>query len=315
MRTISRVLDDRYLLDAELGQGGSASVHRAFDQHHQRWVAVKILSPQMAQHLSARRRFAREVAVLRSLDHPNLVKLYGWSSQGEQTWLAMELVEGRSLEYWSRQYGGMAPRMAVEVALEICAGVQAAHHVGIIHRDIKPANVLVSPEGQCKVVDFGLAAGEGHERLTRTGVTMGTYGFMAPEQHDDAAKVNESADVFSLGATLVALLNGRAHLDIRSGLDAISAQTPLSLARALVRATLTDPSQRYPTLAHFGQSLQRTLKHLPATHPNAPDLHIPLSFDDQPPGFHERPTLIRHNEHDTGETIYLHSFEEEPPTP
>ena len=276
MSTGATFLGDRYRLHQVIGQGGMATVHRAYDHVGERWVAVKLLAPAVARLLSAQRRFAREAEVLQRLDHPNVVRVYEWRAEAAASFLAMELVEGRSLESWSRHHGPMPPRMAVSAALHICEGVGAAHAAGIIHRDIKPANVLVSPEAQCKVVDFGLARGGHHERLTRTGVTMGTYGFMAPEQNHDASAATVAADIYSVGATLLALLNGRPHLDIREALNAVSAQLPLALARALVNATLTEPDRRYPTLLSLHRALSRAQRQLPADPPGAAPLHLAL---------------------------------------
>lgn len=292
MAATATLVGRRYRLQQVLGEGGMATVHRAYDHQQERWVALKLLAPAVARHLSVQRRFAREAEALRRLDHPNIVRLYEWCAASEASYLAMELVEGRSLESWSRRFGPMPPQMAVGVALQICAGVAAAHDAGIVHRDVKPANVLVGPGGVCKVVDFGLARAGDHERLTRTGVAMGTYGFMAPEQHSDASTATIPADVYSVGATLLALLNGRPHPEIRQALNAVSAQLPLSLARALVNATLADPGKRYPDVASLGRALRRALRQLPEDPAHTPPLHIALSG----PGDDEHPTIAAPSE-------------------
>ncbi|MFT4978579.1 MAG: serine/threonine protein kinase [Myxococcota bacterium] len=304
MRAEASFLGGRYRLHQLLGQGGMATVHRAYDHAGERWVAVKLLAPAVARHLSVQRRFAREAEVLQRLDHPNVVRLYEWHQAEASSFLAMELVEGRSLESWSRQHGPMPTRMAVEAAQQICQGVQAAHTAGIIHRDVKPANVLVSPGGACKVVDFGLARAGHHERLTRTGMTMGTYGFMAPEQNSDAAKVTLAADIYSVGATLLALLNGRPHLDIRHALNAVSAQLPLSLARALVNATLAEPGKRYRSLEDLHRALGRALRQLPPDPPPVPPLHLSLIGPDG-----EHPTIAAPSV--AGTTLHLDEEERE----
>lgn len=286
----------RYRLQETLGEGGMATVHRAYDHRGARWVAVKLLAPAVARRLSVQRRFAREAEVLQRLNHPNVVQLYDWQPAAEESFLVMEFVDGGSLETWSRRYGPMAPRMAVQATLQICAGVGAAHAAGIIHRDIKPANVLTTASEQCKVVDFGLARAGDQERLTRAGLTMGTYGFMAPEQNTDAATATVAADIYSVGATLIALLNGRPHLDIRQALNAVSSQLPLSLARVLVNTTLAQPSKRYPSIDGLYRALQRALKHLP---PDRPDqsLHVNISSNDM-----RNPTITPNS---AEETIFL----------
>lgn len=291
------LLRGRYRLQETLGEGGMATVHRAYDHHNACWVAIKLLAPAVARRLSVQRRFAREAEVLRRLNHPNIVQLYDWQPAAEESFLVMEFVDGGSLDTWSRRFGPMSPRMAVQATLQICSGVGAAHAAGIIHRDIKPANVLTTAAEQCKVVDFGLARAGDHERLTKAGLTMGTYGFMAPEQNTDAATATILADIYSIGATLIALLNGRPHLDIRQALNAVSSQLPLSLARVLVNTTLAEPSKRYSSIDDLYRALQRALKHLSQDTPVQP-LHVRILHDDE----ENNPTITPNS---AEETIFL----------
>ncbi len=270
------LLGNRYELIESLGQGGMATVHRAFDRQEQQWVAIKLLAPAMARHLVIRQRFSREAEILAALSHPNILPVFALEQDRGMTWLVMELVEGQTLDRWTRLFGRMPPRMAVETILQVCDGVGFAHASGVIHRDIKPGNVLVGPDGRCRVADFGLARGTDSERLTRTGVTMGTFGFMAPEQQDDAVRAGVPADIFSLGATLLSLLIGRTPEDIRGGLDDASASLPLSLSRTLVRATLPRPEQRHESVDRLVRGLHACLADLPLTPPHTPPLHIPL---------------------------------------
>ncbi len=267
-----------------------ATVHRAFDRTEERWVAIKLLAPAMARHLVIRQRFSREAELVAGLNHPNIVPVYAMEQDRGMAWLVMELVEGQPLERWSTLFGSMPPRMAVETVLQVCAGVGFAHDAGIIHRDIKPGNILVDPTGRCQVADFGLARGPDSIRLTRTGVTMGTFGFMAPEQQDDAVSAGVPADIFSLGATLLALLIGHAPSNIRSGLDAASPSLPLSLSRTLVRATLPRPEHRHESIRQLVRALNSSLAELDPTPPGTPQLHIPLqaSTPPEPVG----PTLV-----------------------
>ncbi|MDG1483463.1 MAG: serine/threonine-protein kinase [Myxococcota bacterium] len=276
------ILSNRYELVESLGQGGMATVHRAFDREEGRWVAIKLLAPAMARHLVIRQRFSREAELVIGLSHPNIVPVFAMEQDRSMAWLVMELVEGQTLGRWSTLFGAMPPRMAVETILQVCAGVEFAHASGIIHRDIKPGNVLVDPTGRCQVADFGLARGPDSIRLTRTGVTMGTFGFMAPEQQDDAVRAGVPADIFSLGATLLSLLIGRAPTDIRSGLDAASPSLPLSLSRTLVRATLPRPEHRHESVKRLVRGLNSSLIDLDTPPPGTPPLHIPLQSSNPP---------------------------------
>lgn len=276
------ILSNRYELVESLGQGGMATVHRAFDREEERWVAIKLLAPAMARHLVVRQRFSREAEIVAGLSHPNIVPVFAMEQDRGMAWLVMELVEGQTLGRWSHLFGPMPPRMAVETLLQVCGGVGFAHASGIIHRDIKPGNVLVDPTGRCQVADFGLARGPDSARLTRTGVTMGTFGFMAPEQQDDAVRAGVPADIFSLGATLLSLLIGKPPTDIRSGLDDASPSLPLSLSRTLVRATLPRPEHRHPSVERLARALRGCLADLAPPPPGTPPLHIPLRAS-QPP--------------------------------
>ena len=254
-----------------------ATVHRAFDRRERRWVAVKLLAPALARHRAARQRLAREAEVLSQLAHPNVVRIYRLEQTPALTWLVMELIEGKTIAHWSQAHGPMPARLAVEVLLQICDAVRAAHEAGVIHRDLKPSNVLIDATGRCRVVDFGLARGPDSAPLTRTGMTMGTYGFMAPEQQSDAKGVGVSADIYSLGATLLAMLIGRPPSQLHDGLSAVSATLPLSLSRTLVRTTLPRPADRHASVDHLRRALLNTLAELPPLPADTPALHIPLS--------------------------------------
>jgi serine/threonine-protein kinase len=239
-------------------------------------VAIKLLSPSLERHLSARQRFLREAEIVAALHHAHIVRTFRMERDRSKAWLVMELVEGQTLDGWMHRHGPMPPRMAVETLLQVCAGVGAAHDAGVIHRDIKPGNVLVDPSGCCKVADFGLARGLDSVRLTRTGTSMGTYGYMAPEQQNDAQSTGPSADIFSLGATLLALLTGRAPKGVALGLAQLEPSIPLVLSRVLVRATLDEPAHRHGSVAGLTQALTRCLDQTQAVPPDTPALHMPL---------------------------------------
>ena len=116
------ILSNRYELIESLGQGGMATVHRAFDRELGRWVAIKLLAPAMARHLVIRQRFSREAEIVTGLSHPNIVPVFSMEQDRGMAWLVMELVEGQTLDRWSSLFGVMPPRMAVETILQVCAG-------------------------------------------------------------------------------------------------------------------------------------------------------------------------------------------------
>src|SRR5262249_48360366 len=146
----------------------------------------------------------------------NVIHVYDVGTREALPYMVMELATGGSLNQWVDTYGSMPARMAGAVVVQAARGLYAAHQLGVVHRDVKPHNVLVSADDQCKVTDFGIARvlQDGENALTRTGAAMGTIGYMAPEQKDDARAVDIRADIYGLGALLYKLVNGRIVTDL-----------------------------------------------------------------------------------------------------
>ncbi|HUA60066.1 MAG TPA: serine/threonine-protein kinase, partial [Verrucomicrobiae bacterium] len=200
-----------YRIVAKLGEGGMGAVYRATDTKLGRDVAIKVLPPAFAEDAARMQRFEREAEVLASLNHPNIAAIYGI----EQGSIVMELVEGEDLK------GPVPLDTALDYAKQIAAGLEAAHERGIVHRDLKPANIKVTPEGQIKLLDFGLAkAGESAPAsnstqsptlslaMTQAGVILGTAAYMSPEQAR-GKPVDKRADICAFGVILYELLTGR----------------------------------------------------------------------------------------------------------
>ena len=210
-----------YKIIEKIGQGGMGEVYRAEDTNLSREVAIKVLPEQFTQDPQRLARFEREAKLLASLNHPNIAAIYGLEEADGVRFLALELVPGETLA--DRVARGPLP---VEEALEICRqiaeGMEAAHEKGVIHRDLKPANVKVTPEGQVKILDFGLAkAFEAEvpvtdisqsptltEEMTRAGVILGTAAYMSPEQAR-GKQVDKRADIFAFGCLLYELLTSK----------------------------------------------------------------------------------------------------------
>ncbi|MCP4808948.1 MAG: serine/threonine protein kinase [Proteobacteria bacterium] len=263
----------RLVLTDTIGEGGMASVVRAWDEEAGLWRAVKLLAPALARSTKVRRRFQQEAEVMRDLDHPGIAKVLAFGDDAGLFWIEMELIRGRSLFDWSRTYGAMPSHLAVGALIQVCEAVQAAHAAGVIHRDLKPANVLVGPDERCRVVDFGIARLKDNASITRTGLTMGSYGYMAPEQIADAKSVDERADVFSLGVLLGVLLTDRDPRELDPVLQAVSERVDPQLAMTVVRATTTDRAHRTASV----EALARALGRLELPRVPAPSLHLPLT--------------------------------------
>jgi len=212
---------NHYQILEKIGQGGMGEVYRAKDTSLDREVAIKVLPEQFTQDPQRLARFEREAKLLASLNHPNIAAIYSFEHADDIHFLVLELVEGQTLA--ERVAKGPLPvEKALEVCRQIAEGVEAAHEKGVIHRDLKPANVKITPEGQVKILDFGLAkAFEAEtpvtdisqsptltEEMTRAGVILGTAAYMSPEQAK-GKPVDKRTDVFAFGCVLYELLTAK----------------------------------------------------------------------------------------------------------
>jgi formylglycine-generating enzyme required for sulfatase activity/tRNA A-37 threonylcarbamoyl transferase component Bud32 len=200
----------RYEILEKVGEGGTAIVYRALDRELKRSVALKVLREGPGLNEISRERFRREAQTAAGLAHPNVIQVYDAGEMEGQLYMVMELVEGRPLSEIMTE--GRATRKELIGILEQAArGVAAAHGKGIVHRDLKPANILLSPSGEPKVGDFGLAhLSEGATVLTRTGAALGTPLYMSPEQVEGRSRdITAQTDVYALGAILYEILTRR----------------------------------------------------------------------------------------------------------
>lgn len=213
-----RVLSGRYRLVRPIARGGMAEVFQGVDQVLGRQVAVKVLPPHRADDAVFLERFRREAIAAARLSSPAIVATYDTGVDEGAAYIVMELVEGRTLRQILSGSGPLDEGLAVTVAAQVAGALAAAHRAGIVHRDIKPGNILVADDDggpRVKVTDFGIAkarAGLGHD-LTQTGIVLGTPKYLAPEQVSGAARVDASADLYSLGVVSFEMLTGRAPFD------------------------------------------------------------------------------------------------------
>lgn len=209
------VLGNYRVLD-RLGAGGMGVVFRGENVWTRRPVAIKVMAESVAQFPRARIRFLAEARVVANLQHPNIAAAFDAGLAGdpdrpgrELYYLVMEYVEGLDLDQRVRQSGSLPVVEACKIAYQTCGALAEAHRQGLVHRDIKPSNILVTSSGMAKLLDFGLARLDRPTKLTEPGVLLGTLGFMAPEQIEDANSVDHRADIYSLGCTLFWCLTGR----------------------------------------------------------------------------------------------------------
>ncbi|MDH3890465.1 MAG: tetratricopeptide repeat-containing serine/threonine-protein kinase [candidate division Zixibacteria bacterium] len=196
-----------YRIVEKIGAGGMGEVYLAEDTKLKRKVALKFLPSHLISNAEVRTRFVREAQTVAKLNHPNVISIYEVSELSGRPYYVMELVEGETLEEIVQ--GKTLPfDVITEYAIQICQGLGEAHRASIVHRDIKAANIAVDTQGRVRVLDFGLAATAGDEKLTKTGSTLGTVAYMSPEQVS-GRDIDHRSDLFSLGVVLYELIAGQ----------------------------------------------------------------------------------------------------------
>ena len=279
---IGKTLSHYRILD-KLGAGGMGEVYRAEDSRLKRHVALKVLPAEMAASPDRLRRFQREAELVASLSHPGIVTIYSVEEAEGVHFLTMELVSGRTLGEIVPP-AGMKLEAFLELAVPLAQALAAAHDKGVTHRDLKPANVMVTSEGQVKVLDFGLAKLRVDEdvtdqtlmpteALTQEGLVMGTIPYMAPEQLE-GRRVDHRCDIFTMGILLHEMITGERPFRGASSASLISAilrdlprsisetrsDVPRQLERVIQRCLQKDPERRYQT----AKDLRNDLEDLPA---------------------------------------------------
>ncbi|UCC83800.1 MAG: protein kinase [Gemmatimonadota bacterium] len=264
-------LAERYLIERELGSGGMATVYLAEDLKHRRRVALKVLKPELAHAVGADR-FLREIRITAQLNHPHILPLLDSGETDGFLYFVVPYVTGESLRARMDREGPLPVDEALRIAEQVASALEHAHRQEVIHRDIKPENILLY-EGEAMVADFGIAvavSAAGGERLTETGIAVGTPAFMSPEQASGDEAIDERSDIYSLGCVLYEMLGGEApHVgetpraimaqklvgDARS-IRELRPEADAALEAVLARALEAAPEDRFATAGEFGKALQ-----------------------------------------------------------
>jgi eukaryotic-like serine/threonine-protein kinase len=268
-------LAERYRIQRELGRGGMATVYLAQDLRHDRPVALKLLHPDLAASLGPDR-FLREIKLAARLQHPHILSVHDSGEAAGRLWFSMPYVQGESLRARLARDRQLPVEEAVRIAIEAARALDYAHRHGVIHRDIKPENIMLTSEGDTLVADFGigraLEAPELDDRLTGTGIVVGTPTYMSPEQGAGERRIDGRSDVYSLGVVLYEMLAGeppftgptaQAVIGKRlSGdpppLRRLRPAVPEPVERAVMKALARNPADRYSTGGEFARALAAT---------------------------------------------------------
>ena len=254
-----RIFNNRYQITERIGIGGMAEVYQAQDNVLGRRVAVKVMLPQYASDAAFAQRFRQEAASAANLQSPYIVNVYDWGQDDGTYFIVMEYIRGTDLKTGIVQRGALNQRKVAEIGSQVCQALSVAHNQDIIHRDIKPQNIMVQPDGNVKVMDFGIARAKNSVNA-KTSTVLGTAHYISPEQAQ-GKELTAASDIYSLGVVLFEAATGKLPFD---GPDAISVamkqvneEPPLpsdfnpdidpGLESIIVKAMQKNPADRFAT--------------------------------------------------------------------
>jgi hypothetical protein len=286
-----------YHIEGEVGRGGMGRVYRAVHGITGQLVALKMLLPQLTADPRQMARFVNEAKVLARMEHPNLVPLLGFLREGRRAFIVMPFVEGITLERMLRKQGRLSLDVAADLFAQICDGLSCVHSHSVLHRDLKPGNVIIRGDGRVLITDFGIARGIGAQKLTLTGMVVGTAEYLSPEEARGERLDDVRSDVYSLGVLLYEMVCG--HVPFRHPSAAqvlmkhvqavppsprdIVPTLPEGLNAALLRSLEKAPGDRFADVQQFKAAVLAALDRAPTPAPAAAALPIPAVVATPPP--------------------------------
>ncbi len=270
---VASALEGRYQVLQELGRGGMGIVFQAHDKQLNDQVAIKILSPLLSNDADALDRLKREVSAARRITHPNVIRIHDIAESKGLHYVSMEYFHGTSLKEHIKRSGSLSLMQTYNIASQVCDGLEEAHKQGVIHRDLKSQNIIINPSGHLKIIDFGLAHTTHLQGMTATGLIMGTPEYMAPEQVA-GKRVDERADIYSLGIILYELFTGKVPFSADSAIAVgfmqmkdppqppheINSQLPAEMEAIILKCLQKEPSARFASVAQVKSALERAIK-------------------------------------------------------
>ena len=295
------LIDNRYKIINNIGEGGMANVYLAWDTILEREVAVKLLRGDLAEDEKFIRRFQREANSASSLKHPNIVEMYDVGEDNGKYFIVMEYVDGKTLKNLIKKRGALNLTESIDIMLQLTSGIACAHDSYIIHRDIKPQNVMILEDGRVKITDFGIAMALNNNELTQTNSVMGSVHYLPPEQASGSGSTIKS-DIYSLGILMFELLTGKVpfkgdnaveiaikHMkDQIPSVCSINNTIPQSVENIILKACAKNPKNRYDSVAEMYEDLKTCLD--------------PLRFE-------EKRLVYKYPEHNTDNTKTITKLE------
>lgn len=268
-----KILAERYRLVEQIGIGGMAIVYRAIDQRTGHNVAVKVLRPEFNQDAEFVGRFQREAEAASKMTHHNIVNLLDVGMDGENRYLVMEYVQGKTLKELIKEKGRLSPQVAAQITIRILSALQHAHQNGIIHRDIKPQNILVHADGHIKVSDFGIARMANSSTLTKGDSVMGSVHYFSPEQASGQV-AGVTSDLYSVGVVMYEMLTGHVpfdgdspvavamqHLHARPApIENFAPDSPPAINHVCMMAMEKNPKYRYQSAREMAAELRMAIE-------------------------------------------------------
>jgi len=283
---VGQIIADRYHIVQKLGEGGMGQVYLSQHVRMKRKSAVKVMNPGMVHDHDAISRFNREAENASQIAHPNVAAIYDFGETSDGLiYLAMEFIEGDALTKILKTHGALPAGRAASIAKQVADGLSAAHDLGIVHRDLKPDNIMIAKgreaQDQVKIVDFGIAKAmqADDQKVTRTGLSIGTPEYMSPEQLS-GDKLDHRTDIYSLGLVAFSMFTGHLPFPSVTSKEALimrltdrprtlaqirgDIEWPVALQTVMDRALANDADERYQKVADFGRDILRAVESMPA---------------------------------------------------